>query len=105
MAGPIPRACGSAGVLVSFFVAVTKYLRKQKREEGYILAHGLKGFIPWSFGTIVSGPAVRQNIMVEGYDVCRAAYPRAARRQSERDRKTLQIHTHSNLLPPGGPPS
>jgi hypothetical protein len=30
------------------------------------LPHGFRGFRPWSAGSIVSGPVLRQSIMVKG---------------------------------------
>jgi hypothetical protein len=34
---------------------VTKYLRKNLRKEGFILAYGFRGFRPWSLGSVASG--------------------------------------------------
>jgi hypothetical protein len=36
------------------------------KEERFIWAYGFINFRPWPAGSIVSGPAVRQNIMMEG---------------------------------------
>jgi hypothetical protein len=33
------------------------------KEERFILAQGFRGSNPWSLGSVVSGPVVRQNIM------------------------------------------
>jgi hypothetical protein len=39
---------------------VPKYLKLAYKKEGFILTHGFRGFIPWSFGSITFGPLLRQ---------------------------------------------
>jgi hypothetical protein len=43
-------------VLVNLLATLTKYLRKNLREEGFLLAHSFKGFNPRSLGSIASWP-------------------------------------------------
>jgi hypothetical protein len=44
-----------------------KHLRKHLRGGGIYLAHSFRGFSLLLADCIVSGPSVKQNIMVEGY--------------------------------------
>jgi hypothetical protein len=56
------------GVLVVFFSfhPCDKIPEKNNvREKSFLLAHGFRSFSPWLFGSIVSGPVLRQCIMVE----------------------------------------
>jgi hypothetical protein len=46
---------------------VTNACENNLKEEGVILAHGVRGFSAWSLGSIAFGPEVRQNIMAEGH--------------------------------------
>jgi hypothetical protein len=48
-------------------ISVTKYLRGiNLQEKRFILAHGFRDFSSWVVGSIVSGPGVRQSIVMEG---------------------------------------
>jgi hypothetical protein len=60
---------------------VTKYLRKiNVKKTRFILAYGLKGFIPWSYDSVPFRPVVRQNIMVRSTWESQAAHLIAARK-------------------------
>jgi hypothetical protein len=40
---------------------MTRYLRKnKKKEEGFLLAHGFRGFSAWSADSIAFRPAARE---------------------------------------------
>lgn len=61
-------------------VAVTKYHRKisLKEERKTSLVHSFKGFYPLSFGSIASGPVMRQDILCS-----KAAHAMMVRKEGE----------------------
>jgi hypothetical protein len=69
---------------------MTKCLRKSiAKEEGFTLAHSVRGFRPWSIVSTASGPVVRQNIVVRTTGWRKAAHFMAAK--EERDRGGAKV--------------
>lgn len=56
-------------ILGSFFVSVTKYLRKiNLKEKLFLLVHGFAAFWLWSTGLVALGLVMRQNIQPHGQE-------------------------------------
>jgi hypothetical protein len=83
-------------------VIVTKHLKKiNLNKERFILGYGITGFSPWSLGSIVSGPVVRQSIMVERVWQSKAAHFETVgsrERKGVGTRHTLQIQGPMTLF-------
>jgi hypothetical protein len=68
-------------------LAVIQYLGKlTERRKRFILDYGFKGFRPWSCGSFISGPVVRQSIIVERAQWNSLAHLMVARKQREKTR-------------------
>jgi hypothetical protein len=71
-------------------------------EESFILAHSFRGFSPLPAGSIVFGPVVRKNIIVEGM-MEQNCQPTERDRQEPVTGYNFPRHAPNDLITPGGP--
>jgi hypothetical protein len=75
---------------------MTKCLGKSiAKEEGFTLAHSVRGFRSWSIVSTASGTVVRQNIVVWTTGWRKAAHFMAAREERDRGDAKVPIYLQS----------